>query len=694
MLHIGRTLCLPMLLWLIGSSAAAQWVPSNGPYGGYIYSLAANNTKTFAGTNSGVYRSTNNGETWLAAGLTNFSVYALAIKGDSLLAGVNGGLFITSDDGVTWSEPDSATLCQTYIEAFAVKDTCLFAASEIDGVFRSTNKGRTWSPSGLRGRIIYSLAAIGKDLFAGTTGPGVGNCLVYRSTDNGNTWNPSNTGMTIYDPVESFAVCDTFLFAAVDGGVFRTSNHGTSWSTVNVGLTNKTVTSLVTKGTTLFAGTYNGVFRSTNNGVNWNEADTDLMNPFCLSLTANDSSVFAGTYGTGVFRSDNDGQRWMGVSCGLSAMPVLALYADQANLFAGTPSGGVYVSNPDSGSWTPANSGLTNMNVKVFSSTDSFIFVGTYGAGVSRSGNGGKSWTRVGPGTAPNTIFVYALFNDGKTLIAGTFGVGIFTSTNYGSSWKDFSAGLMNASTVYGFARIGTSLFAGTDNGVYRAGDNDPSWTAIALPRENVLALATWGATLVAGTDGAGIYLSTDNGVNWKATNTGLTNTHVYALLVSGPNIFAGTDDGVFHSFNGAVSWTPVNAGLSNTHVHALALSGDDLFIGTEGGPVGVWRRPLAQMTGVERKSSGSPWSFSLSQNYPNPFNPSTTINFSLSEAEVVSLKVYDVLGKEVAELIRERLRAGYYRVTWDAHHEPSGVYFVELRAGSFTRVKKMILTK
>ncbi|MCW8805476.1 MAG: T9SS type A sorting domain-containing protein, partial [Ignavibacteriaceae bacterium] len=97
----------------------------------------------------------------------------------------------------------------------------------------------------------------------------------------------------------------------------------------------------------------------------------------------------------------------------------------------------------------------------------------------------------------------------------------------------------------------------------------------------------------------------------------------------------------------------------------------------------------------------GKVYTFNLEQNYPNPFNPITTIKFSipsvtLSEVEgsVVTLKVYDILGNEIATLVNEELPAGEFEVEWNAEKFPSGVYFYQLKAGSFIQTKKMILLK
>jgi hypothetical protein len=89
--------------------------------------------------------------------------------------------------------------------------------------------------------------------------------------------------------------------------------------------------------------------------------------------------------------------------------------------------------------------------------------------------------------------------------------------------------------------------------------------------------------------------------------------------------------------------------------------------------------------------------SFGLDQNYPNPFNPATTINYSIPEdvsGSLVTLKIYDLLGTEVAEVVNESKSSGNYQVSFDASNLPSGVYIYSLRAGNYSAVRKMTLMK
>jgi hypothetical protein len=89
-----------------------------------------------------------------------------------------------------------------------------------------------------------------------------------------------------------------------------------------------------------------------------------------------------------------------------------------------------------------------------------------------------------------------------------------------------------------------------------------------------------------------------------------------------------------------------------------------------------------------------SPEKYSLVQNYPNPFNPVTTIEYSIPQSSFVSIKVYDMLGREVADLVSKHHETGTYLVEWNASNISSGIYFYTIRSGNFVDTKKMVMTK
>ena len=99
-------------------------------------------------------------------------------------------------------------------------------------------------------------------------------------------------------------------------------------------------------------------------------------------------------------------------------------------------------------------------------------------------------------------------------------------------------------------------------------------------------------------------------------------------------------------------------------------------------------------ITAVSQNNSSMPNNYGISQNYPNPFNPTTVINYQLPVNSFVTLKIYDVIGREVVTLVSGNQNTGYYHVTFNAADLTSGVYFYRLQAGTYSETKKLLLLK
>jgi hypothetical protein len=129
-------------------------------------------------------------------------------------------------------------------------------------------------------------------------------------------------------------------------------------------------------------------------------------------------------------------------------------------------------------------------------------------------------------------------------------------------------------------------------------------------------------------------------------------------------------------------------------------MSADPISFDTDSAWIGASSfSPLVQFIGdkiisVEKMDDSIPTRHSLSQNYPNPFNPSTTINFAINKAGLTSLKIYNILGQEVATLVDRDLAAGSYSVDFDASELSSGMYIYTIKNGDFEISKKMMLLK
>ena len=342
-----------------------------------------------------------------------------------------------------------------------------------------------------------------------------------------------------------------------------------------------------------------------------------------------------------------------------------------------------------------------------FAAVDSFVFAATNSNGVFRSTDIGANWGRyvLIAGIEPSIQFGRYGFRNSRRHQCW-----LYRSTNKGTNWQAANAGMGNHS-VWSLAITpgsggGFNLFACTTlSGTYKGGvflstNGGSSWRAVnnGLVDSSVYALAVGSpSSIYAGTFGHGVSLSTDNGASWQSMNNGLSNLKVITLAVppGGPadsNVFAGTfGGGLFLSTNSGTSWSAI--GLPGLKVNALAVSSLFIFAGIDQGG-GVWLRPLSDVVSVEEFQHLALKGFALEQNYPNPFNPSTTISYQLPVRSHVNLKIYDLLGREVAEVFDGEQTSGRKSITWDAAAFSSGIYFYRLTIGGFSDVKKLVLVK
>jgi hypothetical protein len=157
-------------------------------------------------------------------------------------------------------------------------------------------------------------------------------------------------------------------------------------------------------------------------------------------------------------------------------------------------------------------------------------------------------------------------------------------------------------------------------------------------------------------------------------------------------------------SSNGGPSYVVKTTDGGNTWVNETP---EDEYFGFESismvdesaGYIVGWEGKLYHTTnggivGIDRARTKPVYQFSLSQNYPNPFNPLTTIKYSVSEKSFISLKVYDVLGKEIAVLISEVKSPSDYQAEFNAERLPSGIYFYKITSNGYSAAKKMVVLK
>ena len=368
-------------------------------------------------------------------------------------------------------------------------------------------------------------------------------------------------------------------------------------------------------------------------------------------FAVNGTNLFGGTDQAGIFLSTNNGTSWATVNTGLPTtpssssyyLPIRALVVHGTTLFAGISGGGVYLSTNNGTNWSVANSGLMDS-------------------------------------------YVTALILNGNNLFAGTYNSGVFLSTNNGTSWNQINNRLTSP-RIGALAVMGTNLFAGTKDAVFLSTDDGTTWTAadtITMKYSGVETFAVCDTNLFAGNI-TGIFRSANNAASWVDVNPGLSDIYVLSLAVSGSNLFAGTwSNGIYLSTNNGTSWTNVSEGLPIKPegpfppfpVQAFQVLGSNLIAGINGS--GLCIRPLSQMiTAVQISLREFPREFNLEQNYPNPFNPITTIRFQVAHSGLISLRVFDMLGREVTVLANEEMKTGSFERTFDGSNVSSGMYFL-----------------
>ncbi len=371
-----------------------------------------------------------------------------------------------------------------------------------------------------------------------------------------------------------------------------------------------------------------------------------------------------------------------------------------SSLLAGTMQDGLYISTDEGFTWQQI-AFTPHFQVPALVSNNTTIFASVMNAapeslnGVYLSTDNGFTWTQ----TLFNHLIV-TLSIDGTTIYAGEYNNGaVYISTDNGNSWEQKF--IMPYYSVLSILLDSTKIFAGTENGVYVSTNQGQNWSQTALGGQTIKCMAKNGDNLFAGTIwGTGIYCSTNRGISWNLTS--MHNRDVDAMISYGSYIIAATLNdiesltGIYMSSNNGISWIKKNEGYyENYTMFSFYISNNILY----GGLDRVWKRSLSELIGVEKIQAKVTDKFQLNQNYPNPFNPTTKIKFDIisginGQKSAIKLVIYDVLGREIAMLVNEKMSSGSYEATWDGTNYPSGVYFYKLTAGTFEQTKKMVLIK
>ncbi|MBE2219272.1 MAG: T9SS type A sorting domain-containing protein [Ignavibacteria bacterium] len=457
-------------------------------------------------------------------------------------------------------------------------------------------------------------------------------------------------------------------------------------------------------------GRNSGVYRSSNSSIYIAVSDTNV-------LAANTLNIL---------RSSNNGATWSIVySVGPTSIKVvktrmIATANDSIYCYLLTDQSFIFTVSVLNGQLRPFNSGYRDFDVHTTPSSSMYLWVDTLGSNsLFRYGttNGGISYVTRGNVTGSCAFpRVYCAPGSDTAIVTYYQAIAPITDT--------LQLGIL--SVRYRESAPGTAAAVGSFTVVIPAGTTRDQFAPVKY-RNNAWIFYTTGTT---GNIDMNCITSIDGGTTWGSQvvigslpsrdeywfdarhytfGSGGVDLIYYSdtLQPGAPTnatdrmYFTGATTGAPGTFSASVQFSEHAPGWSaNGYIPFIVeyydAGGDAaaVWIGQDGANKRLYMDRLQAVVGVSQNGNEIPAKYSLSQNYPNPFNPVTNITFALPVNGQVSLKVFDVMGREVADLVDKQLTAGSYKVNFDASRLSSGVYFYRLTTGEFTDTKKLMLIK
>jgi len=512
------------------------------------------------------------------------------------------GIFVvlkSTDGGVIWSVvqnmSNNAAIYQIVFSPNYANDQTLYVVGA-GGLFQSTNQGTSWTQLTRTALLSVALSpnyAIDNTMFAVTT-----ERVALISKNRGSTLKPVSAppsltaGLTTVAISPNYDVDSTVLLGSMANGIFLSTNSGASWTPVTTGLLISQVTSLAfspnwVNDQTAFAGTYGtGVLISTNKGKTWNPSSLGITDLYVLSLAVSpnyltDSTIWETSATAGVFQSNTSGSVWMPgttisrtlstLTCNHYQQIVPATGGRNPQLYLATYEG-LWSSNNGAQSWlyidTLPTRLIRRINLSPNYAMDQTLFANTYGGGNLWSTDGGLNWTN------PNTGMLLA-YTDASA-ISPNFAVdgiayssdakGLHMTSNLEDSycptqseqvicWQLMQPGLGAGVATYPRALAISPGFA--EDSTVLIGLSVDSQTTGCMPPPSPPFPEDYNGT----SSTTGVYVSTNQGVNWQSTSlTGVAGVVSIALspgYSTDRTAFAASpNNGVYKSIDGGFTWT------------------------------------------------------------------------------------------------------------------------------------------
>jgi photosystem II stability/assembly factor-like uncharacterized protein len=665
---------------------------------------------------------------------------------------VGTGMYKTTDGGYTWSHITISPEPQGFSRIrYSEQNPNIVHASTVDGYYRSTNAGTSWSRV-LNINFCYDLAidpSNNSNVYVTYVGG------MSKSTNAGQSFFSIGTSGSGFPQADvgriSITVCPsspTNLYVGVeldstDGmlGVYRSLNGGLNWLNVspdsNVlggqgNYDNVISASPANSNIVLFGGIR--MWRTSDGGANWvRNLDEDIHADQHAIVWKNANEVYVGNDG-GLCYSTNAGLNWVSntnlfpvtqyVNCDVGKINRGVIYGgSRDNGLSGTTNGGL--------TWTVTKAGDgSGIAIDPFLSNIIYATSGAYNGNFAwrnfKSTDYGATWTEMtSPAFEPCTNSYTKVRTDGninaKVYLHGNGFV--YVSTNRGDDWAKLNPVEFNASSILNINATRTQgvVYACLNANPPSASDKVKVYDggvwyerSAGLPVNSNIRMITvhqnndniaYAVVNGLGAAGQKLFKTTNRGVNWSNISGDIPNIPL-SDVVTHPNdqtkLYLGTQVGGYRSSNAGANWHRWNNGIPDatvitemSYIDSLSNNGKFYILAATYGR-GMIVREISgdDPIGITPISGNVPDRFALEQNYPNPFNPVTNIKFDIPKAGNVKLVVFDIAGREVAELVNWELDAGRYNFDFNASNLASGVYFYRIQAAGFTDVKKMILVK
>lgn len=376
---------------------------------------------------------------------------------------------------------------------------------------------------------------------------------------------------------------------------------------------------------------------------------------------------------------------------------ITVLHQNNNNIYAGYL-GTVYFSADNGITWIEKKSGLKYWSSVVsIDSKDSLFIIGCSGDGVYISTNYGDQWIEKDNGLVSKNVKKVGII--GRTLFAGedynpiTNEIGgLYYSIDLGDHWKQIK-NIPNINS-YEFEIIDSVIFIPQSGGIYRSFDKGNNWENI---NDTLGSILSKDKSKLFVFHGRQYYFSEDYGNTWQKITYESDYDGFYKILVIDSLIVlceTVRNGNIFISRNFGKNWEMLNQGLSRDGGSVNSIINNDDYVFVSFYNDNIYRLKYNETVGVQDNNYSIKTDFILLQNYPNPFNPSTNIKYRIPSTNRVTLKIYDVLGREVATLVDEIKDAGSYEETFRSKTLPSGIYFYKLHVGNYIETKKMVLLK